>query len=317
MFRNAWELGRISGIKIRMHWSFLILPAIVYFSTLLDGSGLFAAMTAVVFVLAIFGCVLLHELGHAFAARGHGIGTKDIMLLPIGGVASLERIPENPFQELWIAIAGPLVNIVIAIFLYFGLAYNLVPAASGDFIGRLAFVNLLLVAFNMIPAFPMDGGRVLRSILAMFMNYVRATQIAATVGKYCAFALGIYGLYYLNPLTVFLALFVLIAGQTEKLSVMYRHQGEFTGNQPPFGKGQSATGTNWTSPAAVIDEINIPSTLSTDSAWAWLANVKAECCNVVDSGRVVGRITKLQLLSLLSQGFGPMPIGQAMGRKQP
>ena len=306
MFANAWNLGRISGIKIRLHWSFLILPAIVYFSALMDGGGFLAPLLSVAMVIAVFGCVLLHELGHAFAARGFGIGTRDILLLPIGGVASLERIPENPLQELWIAIAGPLVNVLIAIVLYFGLQYLPMTAGIAIFVSNLAFINLLLVAFNMIPAFPMDGGRVLRSFLAMFMNYVSATRIAATVGMYCALGLGIYGLFY-DFMLVLLAGFVLVAGQAEKLSVMMRHGVQSNGYrgspESNFG-GQQAT-----------NEINVPSTLSTDSVMAWLANVKAECCNVVESGRVVGRVTKLQLLSLLSKGFGSMPIGQAMARK--
>lgn len=307
MFANAWNLGRISGIKIRMHWSFLILPAIVYFSALIDGGGFAVAFLSVAMVFAVFGCVLLHELGHAFAARGFGIGTRDILLLPIGGVASLERIPENPLQELWIAIAGPLVNVLIAVVLYFGLVYFPMSEGIAGFLDCLAFVNLLLVAFNMIPAFPMDGGRVLRSFLAMFMNYVSATRIAATVGMYCALALGIYGLFN-DFMLVLLAGFVLAAGQAEKLAVLMRHSQNATGYS-----GQ--TGANFETRYSDGNEINVPASLSTDSVMAWLANVKAECCNVVESGRVVGRLTKSQLLSLLSRGFGSMPIGQAMGRK--
>ena len=315
MFANAWNLGTISGIKIRMHWSFLILPAIVYFSALLDGGGVLAAITSVVFVIAIFACVLLHELGHAFAARSFSIGTRDILLLPIGGVASLERIPEKPLQELWIAIAGPLVNVLIAVLLYFGMHYISLSNFLTGFASQLAFVNLLLVGFNLIPAFPMDGGRVLRSVLAMFMDYVRATQIAATVGKYCAIGLAIYGLIHFDLMLMLLAAFVFFAGQSEKVAVMLRH------GRNPFGNGEQAfespfrTRTSNDSFQTTSAEINVPSTISTDSAMAWLSNVKAECCNVVESGRVIGRITKAQLLSLLSQGFGAMPIGHAIARK--
>ena len=319
MFTNAWNLGTISGIKIRMHWSFLILPAIVYFSTLLDGSGVLAAITSVVFVIAIFACVLLHELGHAFAARSFSIGTRDILLLPIGGVASLERIPEKPLQELWIAVAGPLVNVLIACLLYLGLQFISLSGFLTGFVYQLAFVNLLLVGFNLIPAFPMDGGRVLRSVLAMFMDYVRATKIAATIGMYCAIALATYGLIHFDLMLMLLAAFVFFAGQSEKMAVMLRH------GRSPFGKSSFGNSEqSFESPfrqhpnrdfAANQQEINVPSTISTDSAMAWLSNVKAECCNVVESGRVIGRITKAQLLSLLSQGFGTMPIGRAIARK--
>lgn len=317
MFANAWNLGRISGIKIRMHWSFLILPAIVYFSALMGGSGIAAAITSVVFVIAIFACVLLHELGHAFAARGFGVGTKDILLLPIGGVASLESIPEKPLQELWIAVAGPLVNVAIAILLYFGLQFLVVPEFAAAFLSQLAFVNLLLVAFNMIPAFPMDGGRVLRSVLAMFMDYVQATRTAATIGKYCAGALAIYGLFSFNLLLVLLAAFVFVAGQSEKMAVMMRHGISPFGSRVRSNRFDShpTPGPSYNSDHLADNEINVPATITTDSAMAWLANVKAEFCNVVESGKVIGRISKTQLLALLSQGFGPMPIGQVIDRR--
>ena len=307
MFANAWNMGAISGIKIRMHWSFLILPVFVYFSAVLD-AGFLAALLSVAMVISVFGCVLLHELGHAFAARGFDIGTRDILILPIGGVASLESIPENPFQELWIAIAGPLVNVLIAILLYFVRDYIPMPVLAAQFVASLAFINLLLVAFNMIPAFPMDGGRVLRSVLAMFMNYVSATSIAATVGKYVAIALGVYALWNFNIMLMLLAAFVMFAGQREKWAVMMRHGHDQSTN--PFAGG------NAFEPAkSARDEVNVPASLSTDSVIAWLRNVKAECCNVVESGRIVGQLTKAQLLGMLSRGLGSMPIGQAMTKK--
>jgi Zn-dependent protease len=319
MFRNAWNLGKISGIDIRVHWSFLLLPVYVYYMT--AGSG--EALTAVLLILAIFGCVLLHELGHAFAARSFGIGTRDIIMLPIGGVASLERIPRNPYQELWIAIAGPLVNVVIAAVLFAGLFFSPfnVAASITSFIYSLAIANIFLVVFNMLPAFPMDGGRVLRATLALFMPYVKATTIAATIGKYCALAFGIYGLFYWYISFILLAIFVYLAGQAEKMQVVYgdrfRRSGRHTGSrqQSPV---HGATGFERPQTGEVEyshdgqKELCVPSTLSADSVVAWLSNVRAECCNIVESGKVIGRVTKGQLLTALSNGMGSLPVGQLM-----
>lgn len=316
MFRNAWNLGTISGIKIRLHWTFLLLPIWIYFSSMMEGQGTSTAVTSVVFVLAIFGCVLLHELGHAFAARQFGIGTRDILLLPIGGVASLERMPRNPFQELWIAVAGPLVNLVIAVALFIGLNFSVIPISSvvAGFLMQLAIVNLALVVFNMIPAFPMDGGRVLRSILAMFLEYQQATTIAATIGKYCAIALALYGLFSGNFMLILLAGFVYFAGQAEKMQVVDPGRSHGRPGEPfPIGfSADSGPHQNHFGQS----EISVPSTLSGNAVAAWLANMHAEYCSVVESGRVIGRLTKAQLLAAISRGFGHMPIGQILAHRQ-
>ena len=218
---NSWEFGSISGIKLRLHWTFLLLPIWVYLSSVIGGVGVVGAATSVLFVLAIFGCVLLHELGHAMAARQFGIGTRDITLLPIGGVAALERMPRIPLQELWIAVAGPLVNVVIASVIFLGLLISPVSTSNviGQFLGQLALVNVVLVVFNMIPAFPMDGGRVLRSVLAMFMEYASATHVAATVGQICAIGLGLTGLFTGNVILIFVAGFVFLAARAENSHV--------------------------------------------------------------------------------------------------
>ena len=350
MFRNAWNLGEISGIKVRVHWSFLIIPALMFFTAISDGRGLLYALGSVALVLAFFFCVLLHEFGHAFAALQFGIGTRDILLLPIGGVASLERMPRKPWQELWIAVAGPLVNVVIAIAIFAGLA---IFAATGIspitvertspvklFLFNLMLGNLLLVAFNMVPAFPMDGGRVLRSVMAMFLPYARATVIAATVGKWCALTFVIYSLFsyglfsFTFMMNAMLAGFVYLAGQAEKFQVLMAEQGRAAGFQGrnPFGNQQQsrpsfqhanqATGSfdsgsrPNTGDAASGNEISVPSTLSGDSAVAWLGSKHAEICSVVESGRVIGRITKSQLLSALASGLGSMPIGQILSHSR-
>lgn len=174
-----------------------------------------------VFLLALFCCVLLHEFGHAWAARLFGIQTPDITLLPIGGVARLRQIPERPLHEFIVAIAGPLVNVLIAGFLLmanggFGgeSAFNRLDDPAAGIIPKLIVVNLLLVVFNLIPAFPMDGGRVFRAILGIFMNFSRATTVAARAGQICAFIFGFIGLFA-NPLLIFIAVFIYLGAEQE------------------------------------------------------------------------------------------------------
>src|SRR5690606_25636371 len=165
----SWTVGSIFGIKLRIHWTFLLLLIWVGSSFMAQG-GLEAAARGIAFILAVFGCVVLHESGHALMARKFGVPTEDITLLPIGGVARMQRIPDVPMQEFWIAIAGPAVNVVIAGVLFLGLlatggwkAATTWPSLTTSFFANLMFVNAILVAFNALPAFPMDGGRVLRS----------------------------------------------------------------------------------------------------------------------------------------------------------
>lgn len=217
---RSWRIARIAGIDVNVHWSFIILPMLVGFSALSNDRGLAAAAYSVAFVLAIFGCVLLHELGHALMARRFGIQTSSITLLPIGGVASLDRMPERPLQELAVALAGPAVNVVIAALLvipiWVGSAGQMPSAVaiSNSFLGQLMLTNIALVIFNLLPAFPMDGGRVLRAILATRLSYVRATDIATRVGQVMAVLFAIVG-FYGQWMLVFIAMFVYVAGRAE------------------------------------------------------------------------------------------------------
>jgi Zn-dependent protease/CBS domain-containing protein len=219
----TWSIaiGRIAGSEIRIHLTFLILLAWIAIAQYLQG-GQQAAIDAVLFVIAIFACVVLHELGHAVAARRYGITTPDITLLPIGGLARLSRIPENPREEIVIALAGPAVNVVIAVVLIAILGARFDPAALAEiqdtgpgFLARVAAVNIFLVVFNLIPAFPMDGGRVLRALLAFRLGRRRATEIAAMIGQGLAFAFGFLGLMAANPILVFIAIFVFLAATAE------------------------------------------------------------------------------------------------------
>jgi Zn-dependent protease len=206
----SYRIARVAGIDIRLHVTFLLLPALFGFLEWRTG-GLPAATWAVVFILLLFVCILLHEFGHALAGRRFGIRTPDITLLPIGGVARMAGIPAKPGQEFVIAVAGPAVNIAIggalALPLLMDSAY---PGERGDthlMLWNLMIINFGLVLFNMIPAFPMDGGRVLRSLLAMRMGHLRATRIAARLGQVLAILFGVAGFFY-NPMLVLIALFV-------------------------------------------------------------------------------------------------------------
>lgn len=224
--RWSFTIGRVFGIRIEVHVTFVLM--LVFAPILLAGSGL-TALGSVGFALLIFACVLLHELGHALAARMYGIGTRDITLMFIGGLARLERMPEKPWQEIVVALAGPAVNVVIAALLFGLLALPMhVPAARMlDLDGlpsRLLAVNIIMVLFNMIPAFPMDGGRVLRATLAFRMPFAKATRIASLVGQVFAVGFALVALFVLkSPSLLFISLFVFMAAAEERAVVQTRN----------------------------------------------------------------------------------------------
>src|SRR6516162_3063079 len=221
--RSSLKIASISGIEVRIHVTFLLFLAWIWFSYY-QIAGVSGATQGVLFILALFACVLLHEFGHAFAARAFGIQTPDITLLPIGGVARLSRIPEEPWQELIVAVAGPIVNVVIAaalVLVVHGTApldqLESIEDPRIELLGKLASVNIMLVLFNLIPAFPMDGGRVLRALLAMVMPYARATWVAARIGQGLAICLAVYFIFSpsKDPILIFIALFVFYGARQE------------------------------------------------------------------------------------------------------
>jgi Zn-dependent protease/CBS domain-containing protein len=225
----SWSLniGKVAGTVVRIHLTFLLFLAWIFAASYASG-GPQAAWSSLAFMVLLFLCVLLHEFGHIFTARYFGVPTPYVTLLPIGGVAQLERIPEEPWEEFLIAIAGPLVNVAITLVLVFiggatlhGYAATAIDNMSISMLDRLAAVNLFLALFNMIPAFPMDGGRVLRALLAARLGYVRATEVAAAIGQFVAFALGFIGLLY-NPILIFIAIFVYLAASSESHMVALR-----------------------------------------------------------------------------------------------
>jgi Zn-dependent protease len=230
--RGAWQLGRVAGIVVQVHWSFALLIGWVVLIHVQDGGGVADVLRAIALTLAVFLCVVLHEFGHALTARRFGIGTRDITLLPIGGVARLDRMPRDPRQELLVAGAGPAVNVVLALALgavlvLTGRYASMIDSAhvGAAFLGQLLLINIVLVVFNLLPAFPMDGGRVLRALLALRFPYQKATRWAATAGQIVAVALGFAGLTLRSPFLVLIALFVFSGARAEARMVELRRVG--------------------------------------------------------------------------------------------
>jgi Zn-dependent protease/CBS domain-containing protein len=216
------RIGRFAGIDVYVHFTFpllLVWVAVIYWNQTHTVAGVVSGLAL---ILSLFICVVLHEYGHALTARRFGIGTRSITLLPIGGVALLESMPRDPRQEIVVALAGPAVNVAIAVVLYLLLRIGSQPGALfGLDPGREALLpsllaaNVMLVVFNLLPAFPMDGGRVLRALLAMRMDRVRATRVAARVGQVLALGLGLLGLVGGNPFLVLVAVFVWFGAGSE------------------------------------------------------------------------------------------------------
>ncbi|MFO7856779.1 MAG: site-2 protease family protein [Paracoccaceae bacterium] len=218
----SWSvrLFDIAGTTLRLHLTFFLLLIWVAAASWPQG-GAPAALSGIVLVLLVFVCVILHEFGHIFAARRYGIRTPDITILPIGGLARLEKMPDKPGQELIVAIAGPLVNVVIAAALFGILGARIdftdmaeIEQARGSILVQLAAINVVIVVFNLIPAFPLDGGRMLRALLAYRFDRATATFYAARVGQTFAVALAVFGLFY-NPFLALIAIFILFAAESE------------------------------------------------------------------------------------------------------
>ncbi len=301
----SWKLGRFAGIEVYVHATFLLLVGWVALTHWLEGRTLAAVLSGVGFILSLFACVVLHEYGHALTARKYGIKTRDITLYPIGGVARLERMPDDPRQELWVALAGPAVNVVIAavLFIWLSVTGGLEPlsqlsVASGSFLERLMLVNISLVLFNMIPAFPMDGGRVLRALLAMRMEYTQATQIAAFLGQGLAFLFGFIGLFT-NPFLLFIAFFVWIGAAQEASMVQMK----------------SALGGIPLSRAMLTDFRTLSPHDSLARAIELILIGSQQDFPVVDNGRVVGVLTRGDLLSAVAQRGQETLVADVMRRE--
>ena len=223
------QLGKVAGIPIRLNRSLLwFLPVIALLSS--AGAGLAGFAETLVLIAFVFGFVLLHELGHAMAARHFGVRTRDITLYPLGGIASLERMPRRPLAEIVIALAGPAVNVVLAA--AFALVNAVIPTAL---VATLVSINLGLALFNMIPAFPLDGGRVLRALLALRLTYPKATQIAGRVGQGFAGVFALAGFVLFHPILILIAVFLYFAAGAE-----IRQVAAGRGPEPRARTGESA-----------------------------------------------------------------------------
>lgn len=300
----SWKIGEFAGIGLYVHATFPLLLAFVALPSLIYDRDVPGALASVAFILVLFVCVVLHEYGHALAARRYGIKTQDITLLPIGGVARLERMPEKPSQELVVAAAGPMVNVVIAAVLFFVilLTTGTLPALGLDdpnasILAQLLTVNVVLVLFNLIPAFPMDGGRILRALLATRLEYAQATRYAAWLGQGIAVLFALAGFFF-NPLLIITALFIFMGAQGE--SQMAQQRGTmkgFTAGEAMRTNIRSLTPNEWLAGA-------VESTMSTAQ----------HDFPIVENGNVVGLLTREALLRGIRQFGAYVPIAQVMQR---
>lgn len=303
----SFRLGTFAGIGVYIHWTFLLLLGWIFFSHLGQGQNTTQAVAGVGFILALFLCVVLHEFGHALTARRYGIKTRDITLLPIGGLARLERIPEKPMQEFWVSIAGPAVNVGIAMAL-FGVIVALaglegildVQLLKGSFLVRLLWVNLFLAGFNLLPAFPMDGGRVLRALLAARLGRRRATIIAANVGQAMAIVFGVVGFFH-NPMLIFIAVFVYLGAQAEAGMV----------------EMQSALAGLRVRDAMMTRFRSLTTGDSLDVAVKELLAGSQHDFPVLEGGHVVGILRRNDLVKSLSEGRPGTRVADAMSRNCP
>ena len=298
----SFQIARIFGIPIRIHATFFLLllfVAIVHANE--GGPGI---VRGLVFILAIFGCVLLHELSHSLVARRYGIKVRDITLLPIGGVASMERMPEEPRQEFLVSIVGIVVNLVIAGAIYLWLEWTgtvepvrQLGVTKGPLLEQIMMVNVFIAAFNLLPAFPMDGGRVLRSLLAQRMDYVRATQIAARIGQGMALLFGLVGLLG-NPFLIFIALFVYMGAEQEAALVTMR----------------SAFHNVLVRDAMITDFRTLDVHDPVSQALQHLLEGYQQDFPVMDRENLVGVLTRAELLDAISRGNERTPVGPLVSR---
>ena len=300
----SWSVTilRVSGIQLRIHITFLLLIGWLALGYYGSGRSAEAAYWAIL-TLILFICVVLHEFGHAFAAKAFGINTPDITLLPIGGVARLERMPEEPFQELIIAAAGPAVNVVIALGAFLGggiFAYP--PTMRSGFVSGLLTINVVLFLFNLLPAFPMDGGRVLRALLATRLPYARATQIAAVVGQGFAFTFGFIGLFANHPFLIFIALFVYIGATQEAALAQMRD----VSRRFPVSTAMVREFRTLVESATLMEAVD-----------ALLATSQHDFPVVDSAGNVAGVLTRHDLIAALRKNDPALRVADVMRRDIP
>ena len=294
-------IGRVKGTVVRVHWTFLLFLLWIGTAFYFQG-GAAAALGGIAFLLLLFVCVVLHEFGHILMARYFGIRTPEVVLLPIGGMSRMERIPDKPRQELLVAIAGPAVSLAIALILIAALGelpnpIKLWPRDPGrSLLVQLAYANLMLLAFNLLPVFPMDGGRVLRALLSSRLGHARGTRIAAAVGQAAAIVLGLTALFAGNIILVLIAIFIYFAAGAEAGLAQMR--------AATFGMA-----------AADVMVSNFESLLAdapvSDAAEALIRTSQREFPVVDRDGRLVGMLTRDGIIKALRQG-PDTPVAEGM-----
>ena len=300
------KLFTLGGTAVRMHLTFLLLLAWIAAVQWMHGTPQ-DAISGVLFIIVLFACVALHEFGHIWAARRYGIRTSDVTLLPIGGVANMECMPETPSQEIAVALAGPAVNAVIALVLIAALGLRFDPeqvslaALQSTFLAQVAIANVVLLVFNLIPAFPMDGGRVLRALLAMWLGYTRGTKVAARIGQALAVVFAILG-FMGNPLLVLIAIFIFLAAAGEAGYVEVR----------AATRGRRVTEAMITA----FEPLGVMSTA--DDAAALLLRTTQQEFPVLDgASRLRGVVTRKAIIEAMRDQGGATPVLQIMAADVP
>jgi Zn-dependent protease len=304
----TWKLGEIAGIEIFVHVSLVIVLGGLFVAQLTLGAGTAHALVSLALLASVFAVIVLHELGHALVARRFGARTRDITLWPIGGIARLERMPERPGQELAVALAGPAVNLAIA-----GVLAAIIAATGGalgpealvradaGFATKLVWINLSLAAFNLVPAFPMDGGRVLRAALALRFGRLRATAIAARVARWLAVGLGALGILW-NPMLLVIAVFVYFGAGAE--SAMVQVEAALVGEPV---KNAMIPGPRVVERGASLGDV----------AGIALATTQSVFPIVDDAGRLAGVLDRNELVRALATAGPRGPVDPVMRRDLP
>jgi Zn-dependent protease len=292
VMRGSFKILRAGGINVFIHWTFLLLAGWLVLVNIRSGSGIPQVIWSIIFILAALSCVLLHEAGHAIAAAWFGINARNIVLLPIGGIASIEKFPGNPRQELAISLAGPLVNLAIALLLWLMVSPHvsfwaepddIVP--GGGFLYLLRMANLGLAFFNLIPAFPMDGGRILRALLAFKLNYVRATTVAAVIGKVVAALFIAAGILLMNPVAAIIGIFIILSADAEEYYLRLRSlvQGVKLGE------------------ALMYDFTSLQAEMTVQEAANILVNNHSKYFVLMDGAVPVGSINRLEIVKAIAE----------------
>jgi Zn-dependent protease/CBS domain-containing protein len=292
---GSFKIGRFSGIDVRVHWTFLLLLAFFAFLGYRTSGSLTGALTPIAVIVALFVCVLLHEFGHSLVAQRLGLEIHSITLLPLGGVSNLESLPEKPSDEVKITLAGPLVNVVLApIFFGAGLLLGAEPrmptdlfmgiGSVGQFFFYLGYLNVVLAVFNLIPAFPLDGGRVLRGALASRLGALRATEIASRVGQLFAFAFFLIGLFGGNFLLALIGVFVFFGANGEAQMVRQKELTQGLRVSDVMGnKGRTETVTPYHTFGQVLDSV--------------IHGYQEDFPVIDESGKLLGMITREEIMA--------------------